>query len=281
MDTPVLTTITSYWGRPEMLKIWLRALQGSGLVQGACHPLVNHIVYFVGESLPVGLLHEMHYPGFDFESRPEGPGRSIGHYHNLGARKAVTPWIMKLDVDTIPNVEYFQALLPLLKHAAPREWFNGGMLYVNRNASDIYLSESKMPLVMDSYQWIMSCAPDLCSSNYILPAATNFICRRKDYLNLAMCDEGFRQYGWEDYYQIYKLEKHQRGSDPLPGRVTLDNVTQRCRDEISRPKAKALFDRDHRLCLLHHWHASSPNPSYKRKDIMDQNKRILFLSIRP
>jgi hypothetical protein len=257
----MLTTITPYWGRPDMLKGWLDALQLASV------PEVRHIIFFVGEDPPAW---------FNASKAPvlavrcaEPPGQSIGHYHNEGARLAQTEWIMKLDVDTVPNVRYFRHLLPVLQSAGEREWFNGGMIYLSRSASN----RLTIPVTESSYSSIMAVPRAYAAENGHEPAGSNFICRREDYLKLGGCLDAFRGYGWEDYQQLYMLERHQLGKEPLPGGVTMDNVTARCRDEIGRRKAKELRNRDRWLVLLHRWHATAPN---KTSESMGRNRAILF-----
>jgi predicted glycosyltransferase involved in capsule biosynthesis len=197
-----------------------------------------------------------------------GKELGIGHWHNIGARMASSEWIMKLDVDTLPNPRYFKELLPLLAFAKPREWFNGGMIYLNPKASSLLATKD---LTERSYMEITENPGFYSSASYLRPAGTNFICRRQEYLDLGGCDERFRGYGWEDYQQIYMLERHQRGANPLPGRVDLKNVTWRCRDEISRAKAWELFQKNRWLCLLHRWHPRGPYRS-----AMADNRTVLL-----
>lgn len=259
----ILTTVTPYWNRPDMLKGWLEA------IRGATHSQVQHWIYFVGEAppnwwseavgdLPVRTIH-----------RPEPPGFSIGYYHNLAAITASTEWIMKMDIDVVPNVRYFRQLLQLLHGAQEREWFNGGMVYLSRAATN----RLTFPVSEQTYSGIMAVPRAYTSGNGHEPAGSNFICRRTEYLKLGGCLTAFRGYGWEDYQQLYMLERFRRGQDPLPGHLSVDNVTGRCRDEISRPKAKELHGRDRWLVLLHRWHMTAPN---KTSESMGRNRAILF-----
>lgn len=263
-----LTTITSYWNRPNVLATWLKA------VEGATRDWVHHIVFFVGERPPTWALNTPHVTAVDIQ-KPE-PNLSIGYFHNVGAGMAETEWIMKLDIDTIPHQEFFDHLLPVLDGARRREWFNVGMLYVSRETSEGLLQPKAMPLSSMVYRAIMSDRKTHSASSYILPAGTNFVCRREQYLSLGGCDERFRGYGWEDYQQIYMLESHRIGADPLPGTLTMANVTHRCRDELSRLKARQLWERDFHLCLLHKWHPASNDPVYKNRSVIDNNRRILY-----
>src|SRR4051812_41626972 len=118
----MLTTITPYWNRPEMLRGWAKA------IRGAATPGVTHVIYFIGTPPPDWWPDASRDLPIQTVFRPELPGKSIGFYHNLGAEKAQTEWIMKLDVDTVPHSGYFSALLKVLAGAKEREWFNGGML---------------------------------------------------------------------------------------------------------------------------------------------------------
>jgi predicted glycosyltransferase involved in capsule biosynthesis len=261
-----LTTITAYWRRPEMLRSWVRALRDSA------HPEVLHFIYFVGEYPPEWWCKETTGTSILALIRGEAPELSIGHYHNLGAQQAPTEWIMKLDVDTLPHPSYFEELLPILESAQPREWFNGGMFYLNRRYSELLLTGRS--LTHEIYRQIMDQRRTYSANSYLLPAATNFICLRDEYLALGGCDSGFSGYGWEDYQQIYMLERNQLQKDPLPGLVTIDNVTQRCRDSISRRKARELWERNSTLCLIHKWHASTIDPRYHAS--MKQNRELLL-----
>lgn len=256
----ILTTITPYWKRPEQLRIWLEC------IKGAFNDNVHHLLYVVGDE-PLPAL-----PGNLEVVRCPPSNHSIAHYHNLGARDAQSEWIMKLDIDALPNVQYFNSLLPVLERAVRREWFNGGMIYVNQMISETRLRMG--PLHWVNYVEIMANRQIVSASSYNLPAATNFICRRQDYLDLGGCPEAFKGYGWEDYAQIYILEHHQQGLCPLPGPVSLQNITQRCRDEISRPKAHELWQKDSALCLLHRWHPRRSDPSYVSHQ--NANRRVLF-----
>lgn len=264
----MLTTITPYWGRPEMLRLWLQALRR------AHHQHVYHIVLVAGERIPDEAKANPNVQFMACEGK-KGLRLSIGHYHNLGAQLANSTWIMKLDVDAFPNAAYFHELLPILAKAQDREWFNGGMFYLNRATSEHWSRQTDL-LSTPLYRSIISDLPRHTASAYRLPAATNFICRRDDYLKLGGCSQHFIGYGWEDYQQIYMLERYWRGADPLPGTVDLDNVTERCRDEISRPKAKELFTRNQALALLHRWHSGSKDPTYKSPTIVQRNRRILL-----
>lgn len=266
-----LTTITPYWKRPQMLAIWLRCLRNA-----AC-PEVQHHIYFVGEPIPGWWAEETKGLNIVAFHQPEEPGLSIGHYHNLGARQATTEWIMKLDIDTLPHTVYFSHLLPILKDSGRREWFNGGMFYLNEHYSRFFFNGQGV-LSPETYQTIMSYPQSYSASSYFRPAASNFICRKQIYLSLGGCSNKFRGYGWEDYQQIYMLEKHQRQADPLPGYVDLKNVTQRCRDEISRRKAKELVESNHWLCLIHHWHPRIDSPYFHS---MAANRQVLLDYIRP
>lgn len=260
---PILTTITPYWNRPEMLHVWLKAIAGAAI------PEVAHSLYMIREVVSPACSEAEKNPRLRVSLLTTAQNESIGHVHNLGAEQADTEWIMKLDVDALPHVNFFRELIPVLRAAGPRQWFNCGMFYTDQHFTKIHLSEEQMPMAANAYKGIRH------SGSYNLPQATNFICRREDYLNLGGCDPAFRGWGWEDYQQIYMLEKYQRGADPLPGVVNFENVTGRCRDEISRPKAAELWTQ-HGLCLLHRWHPPSSDPTYKSKMISHNNRHTLL-----
>jgi predicted glycosyltransferase involved in capsule biosynthesis len=264
-----LTTITPVWKRPDQIKPWLKAIQGASLPL-----LVKHLVYFVGEAPPSWWTADVgDYPILTVV-RSEPPGKSIGFYHNLGAQDANTEWIMKLDIDAVPNTCFFQELLPILKKAQPRQWFNAGMFYISEASTKVNLG-GEYPLTSLTYdRMIRSIQTHAFRGMGRMPEATNFICRRKDYLELGGCDPQFTQWGWEDYQQIYMLQKYQKGSDPLPGPISKENVTQRCRDEISRPKARELWSANKWLTLFHRHHPSNNSVEYKSRS--DHNRQVLL-----
>lgn len=263
-----LTTITPYWNRSDALWVFLKALEGAGCSE------VEHLVIVVGGKLPAVEMRNLRFVGVQREKATIRP--SIGFYHNIGAQLANTEWIMKLDVDALPNVQYFHRLLPILAQAREREWFNGGMVFINRQVSEEKLRLADMPLRFEEYESIMSRLKEVTDVPYKGPSASNFICRRDDYVKLGGCDARFKGWGWEDYQQTYVLERLQQGGDPLPGPIGLENVTKRCRDEIVRWKAKQLLSRDPALCLLHRWHQQSKDPSYKTQIIARNNRHVLL-----
>lgn len=274
----LLTTITPYWGRPEMLLGWVRALRDAAI------PEVRHHIYFINENKPHwwdeeigGAIDEKQNLAITSELRETFSPFSIGHFHNLGIQAATTPWVMKLDVDTIPNEGFFKSLIPWLEGAKHREWFNCGMLCLNQQTT-VRLNSSS--LTVGAYIDILNNRRECVVGSYLAPTGTNFICRRQDYLDCGGCDERFQGYGWEDYQQIHALEFQQQGMEPLLGETTLENVTQRCRDEISRPKALDLYRKSLHLCLLHRWHPQSNNSNYRTLASMQRNRYILLDNIR-
>ncbi len=266
----ILTTITPFWGRPEMLLGWVRCIRAASI------PEVKHFIYFVGERPPDWWATETGDLPIVTFLRSETDPLSIGHYHNIGIAAADSPWVMKMDIDTIPNIRFFSELLPVLASARPRQWFNSGMLYVSEASTKRYLATQRLPLTEFVYTQISSNSKAHSASTYILPSATNFICRKNDYLNMGGCLEGFKGYGWEDYMQIYGLEKQYQGTCPLRGVVTMESVTRFCRDQISRVKAEELWRRNNWLCLLHRFHHPSKKVTYRSHDIFEHNRKILY-----
>jgi len=261
-----ITTITSCWGRPDALETWLEAMRHASFSE------VEHILFIIGEKAPAipnppPRLQVIEYPK---------PTRfSIGHAHNMGARLARTEWIMKLDVDTIPNANLFRNLMPVIDEAERREWFNIGMLYFKKQFNEYLLRADKMPIGRTQHDMIARNMPFYSTGSYSYPAASNFLCRTQEYLDLGGCDDRFDGYGWEDYQQMYMLERWQRHADPLPGPLHEHNVTQRCRNEISRPKAMEMFRRDPSLFLYHRWHPTVAKPG----PMIAANRRVLLENI--
>jgi len=266
----LITTITPVWGRPEMLRGWLKAIRGASI------PEVKHFIYFVGEKPPEWWSIEVGDLPIVTFVRYEDSGLSIGHYHNLGIEATSSEWVMKLDVDTIPNMRFFKELLPVLKGLGERQWLNVGMFYINQAATEAYLNDARLPLGELPFLELSQSPRAFGAMSYPYPSATNFVCRKKDYLDMGGCLEGFRGYGWEDYQQIYGLEFQARGRCPLLTNVTLENVTSLCRDGISRTKARMLHSHNKWLALLHRWHPVSSNSQYRSQEIMRANQKLLF-----
>lgn len=258
-----LTTITCYWGRPDVLEVWLEALRHCTI------PEVENLLFVVGEPAP---KIPNPPPSLRVVEFPRKERFSIGHCHNRGAEIAETPWMMKWDVDAIPCLGFFRDLLPVLDEADKREWFNVGMVYMKAVHNHQLLAKDRMPICKTYHKLICDNLRVYSSKGYHYPSATNFVCRTQDYLDLGGCDVRFNGYGWEDYQQIYMLERWQRQSDPLPGVLHEHNITQRCRDEISRPKALELFRRNHVFALLHRHHPPPP----KDPKSLGNNRRLLL-----
>lgn len=202
--------------------------------------------------------------------------KSIGHYHNLGVALATSPWVMKSDVDVLPNVNFFKELLPVLDAAGPREWFNAGFVYLSSDASRALLTDYTVPISEMTYHNVMEDRGLYCMGRYLDPAGSQFVCRKEDYIHFGGCDARFAGWGWEDYQQLYCLEHQALGEDPLPGPLTLGNVTQRCRDEIARPRAKSLWHMSEWLCMFHKWHPKPPEGRYRNMAQSNKNKEVLL-----
>jgi hypothetical protein len=266
---PILTTITPYWGRPDMLRGWVRGIKAASV------PEVCHLINFVGEDPPTWWTDEVPYKGDENGITAiingESPGKSIGFYHNQGAEFARTEWIMKMDVDTLPCPSFFKALLPVLQSSPNGEWHNVGMFYLTKAWSKKVESAGLSQLLY--CQTITQRGSATIGDK---PGGTNFVCRRENYLRLGGSHSGFFGWGWEDYQQIHMLEKNKLGRSPLSRSVELSSVTRLCRDLIARPKAESLFLRDSRLALLHRWHLPGSTPGYKTPAGSEANKRVLL-----
>lgn len=237
----------------------------------ACHPEVQHLVFFVNEQIPGWRL--LLPDNFWFVMAPCHPRTSIGHHHNRGASISESAWVLKLDIDTVAHQDYWNALLPILKTAGEREWFNCGMGYLKHQPS-----ESLAPGITGADVLRLLQSPRSHFDNWKgCPSGTNFVAPRLAYLEHAQCDARFRGYGWEDYQQLHALERWQLGKDPLEGcQITAKNVTQLCRDRIGIRKSRELWLRDNRLCLLHHWHPVARGTPYRDRRQMDANRAVLF-----
>lgn len=264
----LLTTITPFWGREDALGSWIRCIVGASI------PEVQHLIFFVGCNSPHWFKNEIKSAPVFYEVIRDHPiPPSIGYFHNLGASRCDTEWIMKIDVDALPHTQFFKTLVFRLATTTKTDWFNIGMAYVSRASSSANLDWNKMPLsllqfIRLQHRTHIHNAPMMKMFD---PGGSNFVCNRRHYLDLGGCDARFRGWGWEDYQQLYMLEFARLGKDPLPGLVNLDNVTNRCRDEIARPKAREILRYNKDLLLLHRYHADKQD---RQASVL--NKRILL-----
>lgn len=252
-----------------MLETWLAA------IEGARHPLVKHCIAFVGEDPPEDMTTRLTAANIRATVHRDAPGRrSIAHYHNLMIRSAETEWVMKLDVDCMTHQGFFKALCGVLARAEEGDWFNCGMLYVNQDVSQKVLVPERMPLTESACMGLVTAGKRVSSFLSGKLGGSNFICRKDDYLRSGGGDGRFRGWGWEDYQQMYMLELGRLGRCPLPGRVDITNVSNRCRDEICLPKIAELRIIDPSAVLLHKWHAAAKGTDYRSYSAA--NKEVLL-----
>lgn len=270
----VLTTVTVYWSRPLMLKLWMAALHHSKEKEK-----VRHLVLFVNEPVPEWFLAEKpsHVEGIAVSAPPNKPF-SIGTFHDQAARELVpTPWMMKMDVDTLANPFYFADLVALLEDTSvERKWYCGGMFYTGRRTAQSLQGNSFNPLPMSSYQFIMNHRKEHCNgTGWSLPGGTQFICRRQDYLNMGGCGNGFQGWGWEDYWQVWQLQRQFLRRAPFDD-LRVKTVTQMCRDRIARPLLLDLWKQHPNLCLIHVWHPVQDGSLYRNAEQTEKNRQHLY-----
>lgn len=236
---PIITTICPYWNRPDQLRVYLDEMYRASI------PEAYHIVIF-GDPEE---FHNWTPPSNRFRFLTYQPKtRSIGSFHNFGAIVSSSDWIMKSDVDVSVTKDIFTRLVECVSEAEPREWLNVGFGY-----------GSEAP------------RPGRTSDRL----GFQFVCRVKDYINMGGCDDGFQGWGWEDYYQMFMLEMHYKGSNPLSGEINIGNVSQRCRDEIARPKALEFG-----LYARHRNHPKQTETSYRTVAQSEANKELLLKLIK-
>lgn len=262
---PILTTITPFWDRPETLGRWLRSIQLCPDV-GVHHILISPFVF------PAWAIQRIQSWGRVEVLVTDDPAPlSIGHYHNLGAKMAESEWIMKMDVDCLAHTQFFNGLVEVLQTAKSREWFNVGMHWMEKAGSANELREDCLPITLNGFRNKVDRFARAGGAG-----GSNFVCRRDDYLRLGGSVYGFRGWGWEDYQQVYMLEKYFLGRDPLPGDVTINNVTVRCRNEITKRRISDLLDRNEDLALMHVWHPDSKDTAYKSEEGVATNRQVLL-----
>lgn len=272
---PTITTITPYWGRPEAFRYFEHSLDGC-LRTVETNRFAHHLVLLAGESKWKYLdpMRPPRHSRLELVECCAPEGMSIGHYHNIGAEMAKTEWIMKLDVDCLIHPNFFVSLHRLLGTAKPRQWFNIGMLHMPSDVTDEARKHLWDVCYFDS---LVQSRSKWAQGSYKNPVGSNFVCRREDYLLNAKCHLDFAGYGWEDYYQMYHLEKNYLGKRPIDG-ATFGNVTQKCRGILSRQKALQSFQFDPALCLFHQWHPIIGG-TYRQTAQMLRNKMLLYKAV--
>ena len=249
-----------------MLKTWARNLARN------THPQICHYVIAQGE--PSGSLDWLtrDNPQIRVIYTPDKPTFDLGTLHNVGAAMCLTPWMMKLDVDVMVHPFFFDAVLERIRicESTGRIWFNVGFICLTRKASqhiqakaavewlDVIEAVTNRSVQQNPHRWI---------------EATQFVCKTGAYLSEGGCLDTFHGYAWEDYMQLYMLAYMQGQADPLAGLpITKENVTQQCREVLSKKEAQATYRLDNRLVLLHLWHSCMT----KTKEGIDRNRDILY-----
>lgn len=271
-----ITTVTPYFNRPEMLKLWKRSVSNSD------PGIWEHRLYVLGEESRQQVEKHAPWPehvviSFHPHNPEEGPF-TIGHWHNRGAREADSTWFMKLDADVFAFPSFWLAMEEELGRMEaknnPALWCNVGFFYLTRMATDMARRSALNDRTEDYFR---------CNLNSVrwthkphLPAASQFICRRETYLELGGCHPDFKGYGWEDYQQLYMLERNFQGK-PLykPGELQLDTITGTLREDLSRSRARALYKKDPRLSLFHQRHPRAPASSAYRS-FTAHNRKVLL-----
>jgi predicted glycosyltransferase involved in capsule biosynthesis len=237
-----------------MLRSWLRCLMDASI------PEVKHLI------LAPGYTKEnfkwLDHPQIQVIFPSAGKTFDIGHLHNIGISQANSDWVMKLDVDCMMHTSFFKELLDYISGVQGHcNWFNIGMFYLKPGPSLFFKNSERKELNEEM------------ASTFIhgSPTGSQFVCKRATYLHGGGCLSDFHGYGWEDYQQLYMLASNNFVRDPLPGEVTLENVTNRCRDEISRKYTRITFKRNPLLFLLHCHHKK-----HATMDYLEYNRKVLY-----
>lgn len=253
---PKLITITPFKERWDMLPLWIQSIKNSPFH----HLLVTPHPLAMFNPVCPRLINSPQLSSRLTVVRAEvgeGPDDfSIGLYHNEGARVAKEmgfEWMMKWDVDAIPFPSFWEALQHRLKTL--QTWTNLGFVYMTKFTSEKFALEYWDERIRAQLEkWLKSNLPSTTSDDH-LPAASQFVCRVEDYLELGGCLPAFKGYGWEDYQQIYMLARHYHRQPLFPLKtITPENVTQLMKEYTREIARKEWEDSGKELILFHRWH---------------------------
>ena len=205
--------------------------------------------------------------GLHYHYLPHVEMFQIGLAHNFGATIATGQYILKQDVDCLPYDGFYDQVLTFIADelTEPRAWANVGVYYCNEWFSKTYLTGR---ITRDIYDLAKDAHKASC--NYA--SGNCFLANREDYLQIGGCSERFRGWGWEDCQVAYCLEKSYNPEFRLSA-YELETIIDVCRDEITRPKNRATYQRD--IVFLHKWHDPRSDEA-RYKEFGEHNRKVLL-----
>lgn len=194
---------------------------------------------------------------------------SIGRALNYGASISDSMFILKQDVDCLPYDGIYERILQHCRdlQQKPMAWSNLGVFNCTEEFSAEYLSG---PISFETFELVRD--TDSTKTEIKRAAGNQILVRRETYERVGGTARDFRGWGWEDYQLIYYLERLEEPSFRL-SEYRLATITQRCRDEISRPKNIRTNELD--LAFLHKWHDPLADPDDYRAYVDENRKHLL------
>lgn len=196
---------------------------------------------------------------------------SIGVAHNYGATISKSEYILKQDVDCLPFAGLYNKILShiLTLRSNQKSWSNIGFFYCNKEFSITHLNGI---ISNDLYEQVKN--NDNLKETLKYACGNNFLVNREHFLKIGGCSQLFKGWGWEDYQVLYFLEKYYNPNFSL-SEYKIDSITQKCRDEIARPKNQITNQKN--IIFLHKWHDPMNNESQYMSFVETNKLHLLYL----
>ncbi len=258
----ILTVIVPYRNRLENLLVFAKCIE---LVDKA---QVDFLLISLGDDSPE-VQRICVEAGIKYFYEADLGMFRIGHAHNIGARLAKTPYIMKMDVDLLAFTGLYEQIAERLIGIKNRHtYFVPGCYFAGREFSEKYLNGMVTLEHIDQLKRFPEQREKILSGR---PEGTMFIINREHYLEFGGCHEEFSGHAWEDYQVIYCAEKFCRPDLRLP-----DYYPNTIRTRLVLPKniEASAFG----WTFIHRWHPKVNDPGYY--DQRGKNAAILSQILR-
>lgn len=181
---------------------------------------------------------------------------SNGMGHNIGCGIAAGEWVMKLDVDCIPYVGFFDKLLDVMEQRLKNktDFLNIGCYFMKPHYKiNQLIRQSDFKRIKDK-DIKMYCGEKIGGMLYVF--------NREHYLSFGGTPNSFVGFGWEDYYVIYVLKRLQDPKFKL-SHYPDDGLHVVIREEIARPVS--MCTNNEGLILVHLYHDKDRSNEFYRR----------------
>ncbi len=209
VEKKLITIISSYYNRFENLKRYCENLKKNNLSN------IEIIICGIFNNIEIQYLKQFNFIQIYHYSRKTF---STGFFQNQAIEKSSNKWILKQDIDCIPEKGLYQDVINFIKNADWKDYKIYGVKYLEKDRR----SASRF--------W--------CGNEVLFS--------KKAWQKIGKILEW--EYGWEDYAFEYKLEKLKNPSFYIQG-IDIHNITNKIRDELVRKK-----NNENKYWFLHFYH---------------------------